>query len=310
MRTTGLADKRHRTSELKARNDNAAVLPLPSVQDALAESPTLRRGLGMVEPAELPDIGRKFVNGLARGLEVLNAFRRGDPPLGNQELAERTGIPKPTVSRLAYTLTQLGYLSYNTKTSTYELGGAALSLGYVAQSNPDVRYTSRPILQKLAAAGIATVGLGIRDRSKMLYVDVYDGQGLVGLRISAGSHIPFSTTAFGHAYLAALPDHEFAYAMDELAKSERADWSMLKASIEESIRQIADRGFCVVDGAWLDGVSGVGAPIFRPEGMMPYAINAGGPPYLLPTDALNDVYGPAVAAAAKTITGLLGGKLT
>jgi DNA-binding IclR family transcriptional regulator len=34
-----------------------------------------------------------------------------DPVLGNREIADRTGLPKPTVSRLTYTLTLLGYLS-------------------------------------------------------------------------------------------------------------------------------------------------------------------------------------------------------
>jgi DNA-binding IclR family transcriptional regulator len=54
---------------------------------------------------------RQFVNGLARGLEVLRAFRPDDGPLGNHALAERTGLPRSTVSRLTYTLTSLGYLS-------------------------------------------------------------------------------------------------------------------------------------------------------------------------------------------------------
>ncbi|MDH3232081.1 MAG: helix-turn-helix domain-containing protein, partial [Alphaproteobacteria bacterium] len=52
---------------------------------------------------------RQFVTALARGLEVLRAFQEGGP-LGNQEIARRTGLPKPTVSRLTHTLKQLGYI--------------------------------------------------------------------------------------------------------------------------------------------------------------------------------------------------------
>lgn len=44
--------------------------------------------------------GRLFVTALARGLDVLGAFRSGDRSLGNPELAERTGLPKPTISRI------------------------------------------------------------------------------------------------------------------------------------------------------------------------------------------------------------------
>ncbi|MEG4313517.1 helix-turn-helix domain-containing protein, partial [Pseudomonas sp. FIP_A4] len=44
---------------------------------------------------------------LSRGLEVLRAFTHGSVVLGNQDIARITGLPKPTVSRLTYTLTRL-----------------------------------------------------------------------------------------------------------------------------------------------------------------------------------------------------------
>ena len=43
---------------------------------------------------------RQFVNALARGLEVLRCFRPGEVYLSNAEMARRTSIPKPTISRL------------------------------------------------------------------------------------------------------------------------------------------------------------------------------------------------------------------
>ena len=56
---------------------------------------------------------RQFVVALARGLELLRAFSFDDSFLGNQEIAARTGLPKPTISRLTHTLTKLGYLNYS-----------------------------------------------------------------------------------------------------------------------------------------------------------------------------------------------------
>ncbi|MFP3615802.1 helix-turn-helix domain-containing protein, partial [Paraburkholderia sp. SIMBA_050] len=54
-----------------------------------------------------------FVTALARGLELLRCFRTGEAMLGNQDFVRRTGFPKATVSRLAGTLVQLGYLRYD-----------------------------------------------------------------------------------------------------------------------------------------------------------------------------------------------------
>jgi hypothetical protein len=64
---------------------------------------------------------RKFVVALARGLEVLRAFRADDGFLGNLEIAERTGLPKPTVTRLTYTLCELGYLAQVPRLGKYRL---------------------------------------------------------------------------------------------------------------------------------------------------------------------------------------------
>ena len=58
----------------------------------------------MPEPRNGAGKDRQFVTALARGLEILRCFQAGDPALGNQDIAERTGLPKPTVSRLTHTL--------------------------------------------------------------------------------------------------------------------------------------------------------------------------------------------------------------
>ena len=114
---------------------------------------------------------RNFVTALARGLEVLRAFRVGNQPMGNQELAEITGLPKPTVSRLTYTLTRLGYLSYNERIGKYRLGSAVLTLGYSMLAGLTVRDIARPLLQEIADYSGVSAALGDRDRLNVLYVE-------------------------------------------------------------------------------------------------------------------------------------------
>ena len=64
---------------------------------------------------------------LLRGLEILRAFRPGSDVLGNAEIAERTGLPKSTVSRLTGTLLQAGFLFYSPRHRGYSLGVAVLT---------------------------------------------------------------------------------------------------------------------------------------------------------------------------------------
>ena len=60
----------------------------------------------------------QFVSAAARCLTILRCFDYGDQYLGNREIALRTGLPKPTVSRLTFTLSRMGCLSYSPGRST------------------------------------------------------------------------------------------------------------------------------------------------------------------------------------------------
>src|SRR5919198_4114338 len=105
---------------------------------------------------------RQFVTSLARGLEILRAFAPNETLLGNQEIAQRTGLPKPTVSRLTHTLTKLGYLSYAPRLGKYQLGTPVLALGYAVLANLGVRNLARPLMQEIADFSRGSVAVGGR----------------------------------------------------------------------------------------------------------------------------------------------------
>lgn len=120
---------------------------------------------------DLQEKDRQFVTALARGLELLRCFSPGERHLGVTELARRTGIPKPSVSRLAGTLAKLGYLNFSESLGKYSLGSGVLSLGYAMLSNMDIRQIAKPYMQELAEYSRASVSIGIRDRLSMVYVE-------------------------------------------------------------------------------------------------------------------------------------------
>ncbi len=103
-----------------------------------------------------PEKDRNFVTALARGLELLRAFGTGEEYLGNAELSNRTHIPRPTVSRLTYTLTQLGYLQHNRHLEKYRLGPGVLALGYRFLANMAFAKLLAPIYSTLPTPPTAT----------------------------------------------------------------------------------------------------------------------------------------------------------
>ncbi len=245
---------------------------------------------------------RRFVTALARGLDVLRSFEPGDISLGNLEIAQRTGLPKPTISRLTYTLTQLGYLTYSAKHGTYQLGAGVLSLGYAMLSGLDIRERARPFLQALSNELDVTVALGARDRMEMVYLEVCRGPAAVTLTIDVGTRIPLASTAMGRALLAQLPQDEREFLMGHVKKRvDSEEYSMLAAGVKQAVRDVATRGYCLSLGNWRPDVNAVGVPLVAPDQNI-YGLICGGPAFRVSADMLEKQCGPRLVELAGKIT--------
>lgn len=249
---------------------------------------------------------RQFVNGLARGLEVLRAFRPDDGPLGNHDLAERTGLPRSTVSRLSYTLTSLGYLSYSTSLGKYALATPVLSLGYACLAGMSVRDIARPLMHELAQQSGASVALGGRDRLSMLYIECCRPDAAVTLKLEVGSRIPIATTSMGRALLAALPKDERDSLLEEVRRGETDRWSQILDGVRRAADELRATGFVTALGEWNPDVNGVGVPFVPVDGSPVLAFNCGGPSFLFSASRLRNDIGPRLVQLVRQVLGASG----
>jgi DNA-binding IclR family transcriptional regulator len=229
---------------------------------------------------------RHFVTALARGLELLSCFRSGEKMLGNQELAERAKLPKSTVSRLAYTLTKLGYLQYDDEAGKYRLGTASLALGSAMLSKLDIRQIARPYMQELANFSRSTVSLGMRDRLSMIYVENCRSQAALTLRLDVGARIPIALTSMGRAYLAETSDSERAEILERVREFDEQAYPRIHEGVMRSLDEYHRIGCCTSFGDWQPDVNAVAAA-FRPaNGGAILSLNCGGPAFNLSPDFL------------------------
>ena len=214
----------------------------------------------MKRPGKKVATDRSFVVALSRGLDVLRAFHPNDGLLGNQEIAARTNLPKPTISRLTYTLTKLGYLTPVPRFEKYQLAPSAMALGYAALANLGVRHLSEPYREELMRETGGAVAVGGRDRHSMIYFG-QSRNGLLGVQLDVGSRVPIATTAMGRAYLWALPDDERAALLRELRDHYGSRWSRMRDGIERAGEMVARHGFTISAGEWQDDVHAVGVVV-------------------------------------------------
>lgn len=265
-----------------------------------------RKPKAAVRPARAKE-DRHFVTALARGLDVLSAFRTRDRLLGNQELARRCGLPKSTISRLTYTLTREGYLEAATDglgNSGYRLGSAVLALGGAMLARMDVRTLARPLMQDLADGTQAMVSLGMRDRLSMIYIENCRSEAALTLSLDVGSRISLASSAMGRAYLTACPESERDDLLLRIREQDEKAWSRHRAGIEQAQKDMREYGCCVSFGDWQKQVHAIAAAFQPAGGGALMVVSCGGPAVNLPQDFLLKDVRPRLLALVRKLQGV------
>ncbi|OWU86563.1 hypothetical protein ATO6_07195 [Oceanicola sp. 22II-s10i] len=266
-----------------------------------------KRVTDLTREADKGDTDRQFVTALHRGLEILRAFTPQDRAgLGNSDLAERTGLPNSTVSRLTFTLLKAGYLVYDDDTGRYRMGVPVLSLGYACLAGLHVRETAQVYMQKLAddCGDGVLVALGGRDDMSMTYIACARSVGVISLQLDVGSRISLARSAIGRAYIAGTSDAERSEILTRIHdRTPRDKLSLVLDGIEDAREQIATRGFYTNIKEWQKDVHAVSVPYRSQQADTPMlAFNLGGYAHSLPKERLENELGPKLVELVNTLS--------
>lgn len=222
---------------------------------------------------EVLEAHTQFASTLANGLAVLKLFGPGALSLGNKDIAHELELTRPTVSRLTFTLSALGFLRRDVRTGRYSLGPAVLSLGYPLLSGLAIRRVAAASMQELALFAKGAVSLGTRDRLQVVYVETMQGAVASHTKPDIGITRPLLSTAIGHALLYVHPDRERELLFERLALANAGGWDAAMSAYERAAADIEQRGFCMSWGAWDPTLVSVAVPVRAPVEGLPLAFN-------------------------------------
>ena len=194
----------------------------------------------------------------------MRCFTPEEHLLGNKELSERTGLPRPTISRFTYTLIKLGYLRQRADSAKYQLGAAVVSLGYPILARVPFRHLARPLMNELADLFSCSVSMAVRDRLGMVYIETSRSRAVFAPQFSdIGKWLPIAASSTGHAYLAGCDATERSAVLNEIRVKTPELWAECQKSIEKSIRGYARNGFCILPQTTYPNVRAVAVPLMR-----------------------------------------------
>lgn len=205
---------------------------------------------------ELTRPNSKTNRSLIRGIEILRCFKPGMGLLGNSELAERTGLPPSTISRLTQTLVLSGFLEHDPVRQAYRLAPTVLCLGHAFKTGSTEIRLAEPLMRKTSEKLKLNVGLAVADRLEMVYLESIRYTKNIALRtVAAGQRVPIERTSLGRAWIAQLDPGTRKQLLLELKNQKMKNWAQIEAEIHEAIESMSNRGYCVA--TWLPEISAI-----------------------------------------------------
>jgi DNA-binding IclR family transcriptional regulator len=156
-------------------------------------------------------------------------------------------------------------------------------------------------MKQLADEVGGSVSLGMRDRTRMVYVETSRGHDLSAWRPDIGAAIPMLPTAMGRSWLAQAPQ---ALREEVLAQIEAAEPGQRRLYAAELVQAQADlkrKGFCISRGAWRSDVQAVGVPILIPQDGETLVLNCGVLTARLAPRQLEQRIGPRLVELARSV---------
>lgn len=134
------------------------------------------------------------VAAVERGLALLTGFRQGDGPLTLSELADRTGLVKSTIMRLAVSLERFD-LIVRMPDGRYQLGSGVVRLHSIYQEGNDLEGHVMPVLAKLAATTEETATFYVRHGQLRLCLFRVNSPSNLRLDVQPGTQRPMDASA-------------------------------------------------------------------------------------------------------------------
>lgn len=243
---------------------------------------------------------RLFVDALARGFGVLEAFADMAQPMSLSDIAKAVGCDKSAAQRLTHTLLALGYLERTT--GGVVPGRRILERAFdYFRASPLVR-RAIPILADLRRSTNERVDLSLFDDISMMYIVRMQSKRDSFYAHLIGARVPTFCTSGGRAVLSHLPDEQV---MDIINRSDRRKLTpRTTIDVEHILERIAEvraTGYSLALEEVLVGEVAVGTAVLDANGYPIAAIHiVGSLGEWSPRDFVERV-GPLASAAANAL---------
>jgi IclR family pca regulon transcriptional regulator len=208
---------------------------------------------------------RPTLQGLGRGLAVIQAFSAEHPAMTLSEVARIAGTSPAAARRILLTLEELGFVRSSGR--RFALGPRVLRLGWAHLASQDPWELARPFMEDLAEEVQETCSAAVAELPDIVLVARVPSRGrIVTMSLSVGSRLPAFATAMGRVLLAGMDDDEVRAFLDREALEPLTDLTVTAPErVLEIVQGVRAQGWALVDEELERGLRSLAVPLCTRE---------------------------------------------
>lgn len=223
----------------------------------------------------LDDKPSEFVEGLAKGLAVLEAFDGAHPEMTLSEVARRIGVSPAATRRSLITLGALGYVGQRGK--RFHLRPKIMALGSAFYFSARIDELLHPDLRAVVERFGDAASVGTLEGQDVIYIAHYSVQRARRATAAVGARYPAFATSLGRVLLAALPDPRLDAFIEALEPKPLTSRTCVdKAALRAELMQVRTDGYATTVDQLDYGITALAVPIRDQEGRTVAALNSSG----------------------------------
>jgi IclR family pca regulon transcriptional regulator len=211
------------------------------------------------------DIGPDFVEGLARGLRVIAAFKQTQRQMTLSEVARAVDLPRPSVRRALLTLASLGFIDIDGR--SFRLTPKILTIASAYLGSNMISDVVQPVCERIAQNTGEACFAAVMDRHSIVFIAHATPWHSIRLAPAIGLRIPAFSTAAGRVIVSQYGDDEMDKWLAGITPRARTEFTVTdKRRLRAAILKARADGHCLSDKEATLDYRAIACPLRRRDG--------------------------------------------
>jgi IclR family pca regulon transcriptional regulator len=218
------------------------------------------------------EASRDYVQSLARGLAVLQAFNAHYQQMNLSQVATRVGLTRAAARRLLLTLQHLGYIRAEGR--LFFLSPKVLELGYSYLDTLNLTDITQPLVEEVSRQLNESCSLAVLDHHNIVYVVRVPVRRIMTVSLGVGASLPAYCASLGRVLLSQLSESELKTWLTECKLLKLTPHTLhTKEKIRGAIEHARKQGYAYVEQELEMGLCSLAVPICNAQGRIIAALN-------------------------------------